>query len=115
MGSGTEGFLGLRGLAGRTKGHAVAMEATGGCWRPPFYLLEDDANVISVNPADAKGLPGRKSDVTDSMWLAQLADCGLLKACKISSVATDIRAYPAGRCSKRSSPGTRPASPGPDG
>ena len=32
------------------------------------------------NPAHAKGLPGRKSDVTDSMWLAQLGECGLLKA-----------------------------------
>src|SRR5664280_2907340 len=58
----------------------VAMEATGDYWRPPFYLLEDDLNVILVNPAHAKGLPGRKSDVTDSMWLAQLGECGLLKA-----------------------------------
>ena len=58
----------------------VAMEATGDYWRPPFYLLEDDVNVILVNPAHAKGLPGRKTDVSDSMWLAQLAECGLLKA-----------------------------------
>src|SRR5665647_1298099 len=58
----------------------IAMEATGDYWRPPFYLLEDDLNVILVNPAHAKGLPGRKSDVSDSMWLAQLAECGLLKA-----------------------------------
>ena len=58
----------------------IAMEATGDYWRPPFYVLEDDLNVILVNPAHAKGLPGRKSDVTDSMWLAQLAECGLLKA-----------------------------------
>src|ERR1035437_9089247 len=46
----------------------VAMEATGDYWRPPFYVLEDDLNVILVNPAHAKGLPGRKSDVSDSMW-----------------------------------------------
>src|ERR1019366_2607739 len=58
----------------------VAMEATGDYWRPPFYVLEDDLNVILVNPAHAKGLPGRKSDVSDSMWLAQLGECGLLKA-----------------------------------
>ena len=58
----------------------IAMEATGDYWRPPFYVLEDDLNVILVNPAHAKGLPGRKSDVSDSMWLAQLAECGLLKA-----------------------------------
>jgi transposase len=42
-------------------------------------VLEDDLNVILVNPAHAKGLPGRKSDVSDSMWLAQLGECGLLK------------------------------------
>src|SRR5450759_3663263 len=58
----------------------IAMEATGDYWRPPFYLLEDDLNIILVNPAHTKGLPGRKSDVTDSMWLAQLAECGLLRA-----------------------------------
>ena len=58
----------------------IAIEATGDYWRPPFYLLEDDLNIILVNPAHAKGLPGRKSDVTDSMWLAQLGECGLLKA-----------------------------------
>jgi hypothetical protein len=58
----------------------IAMEATGDYWRPPLYLLEDDLNVILVNPAHAKALPGRKSDVSDSMWLAQLAECGLLKA-----------------------------------
>jgi hypothetical protein len=36
----------------------IAMEATGDYWRPPFYLLEDDLNIILVNPAHAKGLPG---------------------------------------------------------
>jgi transposase len=58
----------------------VVMEATGDYWRGPFYLLEDVLKVILVNAAHAKGLPGRKTDVSDSAWLCQLGECGLLKA-----------------------------------
>jgi hypothetical protein len=42
--------------------------------------LEDDLNMILVNAAHAKGLPGRKTDVSDAAWLCQLGECGLLKA-----------------------------------
>src|SRR6266487_276638 len=42
----------------------VVMEATGDYWRGAFYLLEDCLNVILVNAAHAKGLPGRKTDVS---------------------------------------------------
>ena len=72
----TNALLELRDWLVGQKVTLVAMEATGDCWRPPLCLLEDDLNVILVNPAHAKGLPGRKSDVTDSMWLAQLGECG---------------------------------------
>jgi hypothetical protein len=41
----------------------VVMEATGDYWRGAFYLLEDVLNVILVNAAHAKGLPGRKTDL----------------------------------------------------
>ena len=58
----------------------VVLEATGDYWRGAYYLLEDALNVILVNAAHAKGLPGRKTDVSDSAWLAQLGECGLLKA-----------------------------------
>jgi transposase len=58
----------------------VVLEATGDYWRGAFYLLEDVLNVVLVNAAHAKGLPGRKTDVADAVWLAQLAECGLLKA-----------------------------------
>lgn len=40
----------------------VVLEATGDYWRPVFYLLENDLNVVLVNAAHAKGLPGRKTD-----------------------------------------------------
>ncbi|CCC42720.1 Transposase [Mycobacterium canettii CIPT 140060008] len=58
----------------------VVMEATGDYWRAAFYLLEGDLNVVLVNAAHAKGLPGRKSDVCDAAWLCQLGECGLLRA-----------------------------------
>src|SRR5664279_2392795 len=55
------------------------MEATGDYWRGVYYLLEDTLDVMLVNAAHARGLPGRKTDVSDSAWLAQLGECGLLK------------------------------------
>lgn len=58
----------------------VVLEATSDYWRGAFYLLEDDLDVILVNAAHAKGLPGRKTDVADAAWLCQLGECGLLKA-----------------------------------
>jgi transposase len=58
----------------------VVLEATGDYWRGAFYLLEDCLNVMLVNAAHAKGLPGRKTDVSDAAWLCQLGECGLLKA-----------------------------------
>jgi transposase len=58
----------------------VVMEATGDYWRGAFYLLENDLEVILVNAAHAKGLPGRKTDVCDSSWLCQMGECGLLRA-----------------------------------
>jgi transposase len=58
----------------------VVMEATGDYWRGAFYLLEDELNVMLVNAAHAKGLPGRKTDVSDAAWLCQLGECGLLRA-----------------------------------
>ena len=58
----------------------VVLEATGDYWRGAFYLLEDDLNVMLVNAAHVKGLPGGKTDVSDAAWLCQLGECGLLRA-----------------------------------
>ncbi|TDU05375.1 transposase [Streptomyces sp. 846.5] len=57
----------------------VVMEATGDYWKQFYYLLEDALPVQLVNAAHAKNLPGRKSDVNDAQWLAQLAAHGLLR------------------------------------
>jgi transposase len=59
----------------------VAMEATGMFWRPVWYVLEDAGfDLLLVNPRYAKNVPGRKTDVKDSEWIAQLLECGLLRA-----------------------------------
>jgi len=76
----TNALLELRDWLVEEKVTLVVMEATGDYWRGAYYLLEDTLNVILVNAAHAKGLPGRKTDVSDSAWLAQLGECGLLKA-----------------------------------
>ncbi|HKA57182.1 MAG TPA: IS110 family transposase [Gemmatimonadales bacterium] len=58
----------------------VAMESTGVYWRPLYYLLEDSCTLLLVNMQHLQQVPGRKSDVRDSAWLAQLLECGLLKS-----------------------------------
>lgn len=56
----------------------VAMESTGVYWRPLYYLLEDVVTVLLVNMRHLQTVPGRKTDVRDSEWLAQLLEWGLL-------------------------------------
>src|SRR6266702_3647334 len=58
----------------------VAMESTGSYWCPVFTILEGAFTVILVNAQHIKAVPGRKTDVKDSQWLAELLRPGLLKA-----------------------------------
>ena len=59
----------------------VVMEATSDYWRPFYYLLEDDEfEVVLVNARDARNVPGRKTDVSDAAWLADLGAHGLVRA-----------------------------------
>jgi transposase len=57
----------------------VAMEATGVYWKAPYYALEDDFELLLVNAAHVKNVPGRKTDTKDAQWLCQLLECGLLR------------------------------------
>lgn len=59
----------------------VVMEATGDYWKPFYYLLEDlpGVEVMLVNARHVKTLPGRKTDVADATWLAQLGAHGLVR------------------------------------
>jgi transposase len=57
----------------------VAMEATGVLWKPVWNVLDGRFTLLLVNPRHLKKVPGRKTDVTDAQWLAQLLECGLLR------------------------------------
>lgn len=70
----------------------VAIESTGVYWRPLYYLLEDAFTVLLINMTHLSHVPGRKSDVRDSEWLAQLLECGLLRSSLIPPPAIrDLR------------------------
>lgn len=59
----------------------VVMEATSDYWKPFYYLLEDAGfELMLVNARHARNMPGRKTDVTDAAWLAQLGAHGLVRA-----------------------------------
>jgi transposase len=58
----------------------VAMESTGVFWKPVWNLLEDRLALMLVNARHVKQVPGRKTDVADCDWIAQLLEHGLLKA-----------------------------------
>lgn len=58
----------------------VALESTGVYWKPIYYVLENAFQLLLINMLELKHVPGRKTDVKDSEWLAQLLECGLLRA-----------------------------------
>ena len=74
---------GLAELGDWLRGHGVtevAMESTGVYWRPVYAGLETRVRVMLVNARHVKMVPGRTTDVRDCEWLAQLLECGLLRA-----------------------------------
>jgi transposase len=76
----TQGLLALADWLTSQQVTHVAMESTGIYWRPVFNILEGAFTVILVNAQHMKAVPGRKTDVKDSEWLADLLRHGLLKA-----------------------------------
>jgi hypothetical protein len=58
----------------------VALESTGVYWKPVHYVLEDAFTLLLINMQELKHVPGRKTDVKDSEWLAQLLECGLAES-----------------------------------
>jgi transposase len=79
FGTTTADLLGLRDWLESLAVTHVAMESTGVYWKPIFYVLEDGFTVLLVNAQHLKHVPGRKSDVQDSAWIAQLLENGLLR------------------------------------
>jgi transposase len=77
----TEQLLELRAWLEECRCTHVAMEATGVYWMPVFRILgEAEFELIVANAAHIKNVPGRKSDMNDAMWIADLLACGLIKA-----------------------------------
>ena len=64
----------------------VAMESTGVYWKPVYYVLEEAFTCLLVNAAHVSKVPGRKTDVRDCEWLAQLLEHGLLRGSFVPSV-----------------------------
>jgi transposase len=81
----------------------AARESTGVYWKPVFHLLEGHVDVLLVNAQHVKQVPGRKTDVKDAAWLAELLQHGLLRASFVPPRAhpraarPDAAAHPAGR------------------
>ena len=80
-GSTTRQILALRDHLIAEKVSCVVMEATSDYWKPFYYLLEDlpGVELMLVNARHVKTLPGRKTDVADATWLAQLGAHGLVR------------------------------------
>jgi transposase len=70
----------------------VMMEATGQYWKPIWYVLEERGfQLLLVNARHVKILPGRKTDVCDATWLAELLECGLLRGSFVPAAIRQLR------------------------
>jgi transposase len=82
-----QGLLGLRDWLAAHQVTHVAMETTGAYWQPVWHILEEDFELTLCNARHVKQVPGRKTDVSDAQWLAQLMQAGLLRASFVSPKA----------------------------
>jgi transposase len=77
----TDGLLALLEWLTLSRCVVVAMEATGAYWLPVWKILsEGEFELVLANAAHIKAVPGRKTDMNDAMWIADLAAHGLIKA-----------------------------------
>lgn len=76
----TSQVLALREHLAKQQVTVVVMEATSDYWRPFYYILEADFQVMLVNARSVRNVPGRKTDVSDAAWLADLGAHGLVRA-----------------------------------
>jgi transposase len=76
----TIGLLALGEWLGSHNCTHVAMEATGVYWRPVWHLLEGQFELVLANAQHIKNVPGRKTDVSDAMWIADLLAHGLIRS-----------------------------------
>jgi transposase len=79
FGTTTRSLLELRDWLVAERVTRVGMESTGHYWRPVFYVLEEAVDTWLVNPQHIKNVPGRKTDVSDAAWIAQMIEYGLVR------------------------------------
>jgi transposase len=85
----------------------VAMESTGVYWRPVFYVLEEAFTCLLANAAHIARVPGRKTDVQDCQWIAQLLEHGLIRGSfELRAAGTDSRAARPHPLSQGADPGS---------
>jgi transposase len=106
------GLLALADWLGERGCTHVAMEATGVYWKPAWHVLSGgDLTLILANAAHVKNVPGRKTDVADATWLADLLAHGLIRASFVPEPATQamrallLRGLPAPIAGRRGSHG----------
>jgi transposase len=79
FGTTTHELLALRDWLKSWEVSLVGMEATGVYWKPVYYVLEDEVECWLLNARHMHNVPGRKTDVADSAWIAQLIEHGLVR------------------------------------
>ena len=85
----TPGLLSLSAWLAEAGCTHVAMEATGVYWKPVWHVLSDgEVTLILANAAHVKNVPGRKTDVADALWLADLLAHGLIRLSFVPEAAT---------------------------
>jgi transposase len=75
----TSGLLALAEWLTEAQCTHVVMEATGVYWKPVWHVLEESFELVLANAQHVRNVPGRKSDVSDAMWLADLLAHGLIR------------------------------------
>jgi len=77
----TQGLLALSDWLSENGCTHVAMEATGVYWKPVWHVLSDgEFELVLANASHVKNVPGRKTDISDATWLAELLAHGLIRA-----------------------------------
>ena len=79
FGTTTSDLLGLRDWLVANGVSLVGMESTGVYWKPVYYVLEDDMDCWVLNARHLRNVPGRKTDVADAEWIAQLVEHGMVR------------------------------------
>jgi transposase len=75
----TRGLLALADWLAEHRCRVVVLEATGVYWKPVWHVLEATVELLLANPAHVRAIPGRKSDMNDATWLADLLAHGLIR------------------------------------